>query len=123
MHGTRVMNWSKTKRKVIKNVARAVADISLPAIPYLARKKKTSVLPFVLGAIGVAIAGGITAVMIMSPRTRYRALDAAKGGYGKVKGKLDAFHIPEKLGFGNGAAERTTMPETPYSNGLSSTGL
>jgi hypothetical protein len=73
----------KDTNKLIKNVLRA-----LPAIPYFA-PKKTSSLPFVLGAIGVAVIGGVAAVMAFSPRTRYRALDVAKDGYGKVRGQLD----------------------------------
>lgn len=104
------MNWSKTTNKVIKNVTRAMAGIS---IPYIASKKKTSVLPFVLGAIGVAVAGGIAAVMIMSPRTRHRALDVAKDGYGKVRGQLDALGVSEKIGLKHDNVKQ------PYSNGLS----
>lgn len=47
-------------------------------------RRSSSVSPFVLGAIGVAVVGGIAAVMILSPRTRYRVLGAAKDTYGKV---------------------------------------
>jgi hypothetical protein len=103
----------KDTNKLLKNVLRALPAIT--AIPFLARKQKTSVLPFVLGALGVAVAGGIAAVMVFSPRTRYRALDMAKGGIGKVRGQLDELGISEKLGI----AERTTTPTPqPYSNGL-----
>jgi hypothetical protein len=100
----------KDTNKLIKNVLRA-----LPAIPFIAPKKTSSVLPFVLGALGVAVAGGIAAVMVFSPRTRYRALDIAKDGYGKVKGQLDQLGISEKLGMSH--AERNTTPGG-YSNGL-----
>lgn len=99
----------KDTNKLIKNVLRA-----LPAIPFIAPKKTSSVLPFVLGAIGVAVAGGIAAVMVFSPRTRYRALDIAKDGYGKVKGQLEQLPFAEKLGM---QAERNTTPGG-YSNGL-----
>ena len=99
----------KDTNKLLKNVLRA-----LPAIPYLA-PKKTSVVPFVLGALGVAAIGGIAAVMIFSPRTRYRALDIAKDGYGKVLGQMDHLGISSKLGLAS--AERSTTPEA-YSNGL-----
>jgi hypothetical protein len=99
----------KDTNKLLKNVIRA-----LPAIPYFA-PKKTSLFPFILGAIGVAVAGGIAAVMVFSPKTRYRALDIAKDGYGKVKGQMDDLGISEKLGL-DGAGERNTTPE--YSNGL-----
>jgi hypothetical protein len=99
----------KDTNKLLKNVLRA-----LPAIPFIA-PKKTSVVPFVLGAIGVAAIGGIAAVMVFSPRTRYRALDIAKDGYGKVRGQMDQLGISEKLGLG--AGERSTSPGG-YSNGL-----
>jgi flagellar biosynthesis/type III secretory pathway M-ring protein FliF/YscJ len=98
----------KDTNKLLKNVLRA-----MPAIPYFA-KKKTSIAPFVLGAIGAAIVGGIAAVMAFSPRTRYRALDLAKDGYGKVRGQIDHLGITERLGRSD---ERNTTPQ-PYSNGL-----
>ena len=102
----RAMLRMKDTNKLFKNVLRA--------IPYLA-PKKTSVLPFVLGAIGVALAGGIAAVMVFSPRTRYRALDIAKDGIGKVRGQLGELGISEKLGTQRG---RDINPQTGYANGL-----
>lgn len=101
----------KDTNKLIKNVLRAATAIS---IPYFAPKKTSSILPFVLGAVGVAVAGGIAAVMVFSPRTRYRALDIAKDGYGKVKGQLDQYGLAEKLGMSDAA---NTAPQ-PYANGL-----
>ena len=100
----------KDTNKLIKNVLRA-----LPAIPFIAPKKTSTIVPFVLGAVGVAVVGGIAAVMVFSPRTRYRALDIAKDGYGKVRGQLDQLGISEKLGMAQG--ERNTNPGG-YSNGL-----
>jgi hypothetical protein len=106
----------KDTNKLLRNVLRALPAIS--AIPLFARKKKTSMLPFVLGAFGVAVAGGIAALMVFSPRTRYRALDIAKDGYGKVKGQLDDLGISEKLGI---TTDRNTTPTPqPYANGLAS---
>lgn len=99
----------KDTNKLVKNILRA-----LPAIPFVA-PKKTSIAPFVLGAIGVAVAGGIAAVMVFSPRTRYRALDIAKDGYGKVRGQLDQSGWSQKLGLSHG--ERSTTPGG-YQNGL-----
>lgn len=98
----------KDTNKLFKNVLRA-----LPAIPFIA-PKKTSIAPFVIGVIGAAVVGGIAAVMVFSPRTRYRALDVAKEGYDRVRGQLDQLGVSEKLGI---SRERSTMPE-PYSNGL-----
>jgi hypothetical protein len=101
----------KDTNKLLKNVLRA-----LPAIPYFA-PKKTSMLPFVLGAIGAAVIGGIAAVMVFSPRIRYRALDVAKDGYGKVRGQIDHLGLREKLGRHDGG-ERNATAE--YRNGLGS---
>jgi len=108
---TRPMLRMKDTNKLIKNVLRA-----LPALPFFA-PKKTSIAPFVLGAIGAAVIGGIAAVMIFSPRVRYRALDVAKDGYGKVKGQIDQLGLAEKLGMSQEAGERATSPE--QRNGLS----
>jgi len=109
----------KDTNKLLKNVLRALPAIT--AIPFFA-PKKTSVFPYVLGAFGVAVAGGIAAVMIMSPRTRYRALDIAKGGYGKVKGQLEELGVSEKLGLT--AEPRPTAPAQPHANnGLVSSGV
>lgn len=97
----------KDTNKLFRNILRA-----LPAIPLVRPKRKASILPLVFGAIGVAIAGGIAAVMVFSPRTRYRALDMAKGGYGKVRGQLDQRGWSEKLGM-----HKRTTPGG-YQNGL-----
>ena len=111
----------KETNKLLKNVLRAWPAIT--AIPLFA-PKKTSVLPFVLGAIGVAVAGGIAAVMVFSPRTRYRALDIAKDGYGKVKGQLDELGVSETLGLQTEPRNTTPDAAKPYANGLvSSSGV
>lgn len=99
----------KDTRKLIKNIVRA-----LPAIPVI-NPRRSSVVPYILGAVGLAIVGGITAVMIMSPRTRDRTLGIARDGYGKVRGQLGQLGIGERLGLSHG--ERAAMPEA-YSNGL-----
>ncbi len=104
----------KDTNKLLKNVLRALPAITT-AIPFFA-PKKTSVVPFVLGAIGVAAIGGIAAVMVFSPRTRYRALDIAKDGYGKVRGQMDQLGISEKLGLASG--DHSATPGTAYANGL-----
>jgi hypothetical protein len=89
----------KTVNKVIQGVIAA-----LPAIPYITKKKTSSmVLPMVLGGIGVALLGGVAALMFFSPRTRYRALDIAKDAYGKVNDRIA--HIKDDA-------------EQPLSNGL-----
>ncbi|MBX3205972.1 MAG: hypothetical protein KF764_12950 [Labilithrix sp.] len=76
-----------TKRKVnrlLKSMAAA-----MPAIPYLMRsRRRTPVLAYVVGGVGIAIAGGLAALMLLSPRTRTRALSAAKDTYGKVHDRI-----------------------------------
>ena len=99
------MSRTKDTKKMLKKLAR-----SMPDIPYLSRPSRSSmIMPFVLGAIGVAIVGGLAAVMIFSPRTRYKTIGTAKDVYGKAKGELDS------LGVG-----RHRHAE-PLSNGLSGT--
>jgi hypothetical protein len=95
----------KSINKVIKNLSR-----SMPELPWGARRS-TPILSYVLGGIGVAIVGGIAAVMAFSPRTRYRALDIAKDTYGKVEGKISHSPIGDKLGLHG---------KQPLSNGLAS---
>lgn len=58
------------------------------AIPYLARRRRSRVGMYVLSSIGVAVMSGIGALMYLSPRTRARALTAAKDTYGKVNEKI-----------------------------------
>jgi hypothetical protein len=100
----------KDTTKLINNLLRA-----LPAIPLLAPKRKSSVASYIASAVGVAIVGGIAAVMYLSPRTRTRTLGIAKDSFGKVKGQLDQLGISDRLGLSHG--ERSTTPDA-YSNGL-----
>jgi hypothetical protein len=100
---------TKDTKKLFKNVLRA-----LPAIPFIMPRRRVSIIPIVLGAVGVAVISGIAAVMLFSPRTRYRALDIAKDGYGKVKGQIDHLGWATKHAV---QGERTTSPEG-FSNGL-----
>lgn len=103
----------KTATKTANRVLKTAIQL-LPAIPLLRARRKSSVLPLVLGAIGVATIGGVAAVLIFSPRTRYRAMDAAKGAYGKVSDQLDAMGVSEKLGI--------HKSEARVANGLSHEG-
>ena len=100
----------KDTTKLFNTVLRA-----LPVIPMLWPRKKSSVFPYILGAVGVVIAGGITAVMFLSPRTRSRTLSVAKDSYGKVLGQLEQLAIGERLGLSGGG--RTTSADS-HSNGL-----
>lgn len=95
--------------QIIDNVFGNIAVSS--EFPFFSRKS-SAVVPLVLGAVGVAIVGGLAAVMIFSPRTRTRALDVAKGTASKLQGQIGA--LGEKTGIGH-ARDRVTQP-----NGLSS---
>ena len=111
----------KDTNKLLKNVLRALPAITM-ALPFFA-PKKTSVVPFVLGAIGVAAVGGIAAVMIFSPRTRFRALDIAKDGYGKVLGQMDQLGISEKLGLASETARGNNLQSMALGQGMLQQGL
>lgn len=87
MHAPAVM-ISLDKKTLETFVKGAIA--AMPAIPYIPyfTKKKSMLGSYVIGGIGVALVGGIAAVMFMSPRTRYRALDVAKNTYGKMSSQI-----------------------------------
>jgi hypothetical protein len=91
MHPRAAMISSKYINKVLKG-----AIAAMPAIPYVTKRRSSMVLPMVLGGIGVALMGGMAAVMFLSPRTRYRALDAAKNTYGKIGPQIT--ELSNKLG-------------------------
>ncbi len=90
------MLTAKDTRKLLRTAIRL-----LPEIPYINRKQ-SSVLPFVLGAVGVAVAGGIAALFVFSPRARTRALGLAKDTYSKVSDQLADTSVGEKLGVQKG---------------------
>jgi hypothetical protein len=96
----------KDTKKLINNALRM-----LPLIPFIRMRRRSSVVPIVLGAIGAAVVGGIAAVMVFSPRTRYRALDIAKDKYGKVRGQID------HLGWAAKQATLGERRESEYQNG------
>src|SRR6187200_2791114 len=96
----RAMMSKKALRKVWKQRTAA-----MPAIPYITKRRSGMVLSLVLGGIGVALMGGMAAVMILSPRTRYRALDMAKNTYDKVGSQI--MHL-----------RRQRLAETALSNGV-----
>lgn len=100
-----VMLTMKDTRKLLRTAIRMI-----PEIPYV-NEKRPSVLPFVLGAVGVAVAGGIVALFVFSPKTRTRALGIAKDTYGKVQDQIAETPIGERLGVHKG--------ENGLANGIS----
>jgi hypothetical protein len=71
------------KKKFNKYIKGAIALV--PTIPFVTRRHRSSLLSYVIGGLGMALAGGLVAVMFLSPRTRYRAIGMAKQAYGKIK--------------------------------------
>ena len=90
-----------------QNLGRALQGIvrALPIIPYFVKRQRTSVATYVLGGVAIAIAGGLVAAMLLSPRTRSRAIGAARGTYDKVNEKIS--HL-----------RRRDAGVAPMSNGL-----
>jgi hypothetical protein len=91
-----------------KHIQRAVRGLiaALPAsVPLIMRRQRTSIASYVIGGIAFAIAGGAVAVMLLSPRTRQRALTAAKDTYGKVNQRV-------------GRRERISTDQQELSSGL-----
>lgn len=114
---------SKSIDKVLKG-----AIAAMPAIPYITKRRSSMVLPLVLGGIGVALMGGMAAVMFLSPRTRYRAMDMAKDTYGKINTQIgqQLAHLKSKgseeqsasNGLANGMSTDQSGIGTGYSTGL-----
>lgn len=100
-------------KKTINSFVKGAIAV-MPAIPFITKRRNSNVLSYVLGGVGVAIVGGLAAVMFMSPRTRYRALDVAKQTYGKVNDKID--HLTHANGVAkNGVTEKSA---TGFTTGL-----
>jgi hypothetical protein len=100
-----------------KNMNRVLNGLiaAMPAIPYIMkRQRSSSVASWVLGGVGLAIAGGIAAVMLLSPRTRTRALTAAKDTYGRVNEKVSHLRHREQneAPMSNGLVDRGEYPTT-----------
>jgi len=75
-----------SRKNIDKVLEGAIA--AMPAIPYIKPRRRRTVLPYVLGGIGLALIGGMAAVMLLSPRTRSRAMDMAKNTYGKINEQI-----------------------------------
>lgn len=97
-----------SKRK-INALVRGVIT-AMPAIPYIMKpRRRQTIAGYLLTGLGIAVVGGLTALMVFSPRSRHRALDAAKGTYGKMNEKISRLR----------PALRHAMTESPVSDGLS----
>jgi ABC-type methionine transport system permease subunit len=77
------MMTKKNLNSVLKGIIAA-----MPAIPFIMQPKKTPITAYVIGGVSFAIAGGLAALFFFSPKTRTKALTAAKDGYTKVSEKV-----------------------------------
>lgn len=102
---------SKSINKVLKG-----AIAVMPAIPFVTKRRSSIVLPLVLSGLGVALMGGMAAVMFLSPRTRYRAMDMAKNTYGKINTQIghQLAHLKAK-----GSEEASNGVSNGLANGMS----
>lgn len=97
-----------TKRQINRTMDRVLKGLigAMPAIPYIMRsRRRTPVAAYVLAGVGVAVIGGIAALMYLSPRTRTRALNAARGTYDRVNERI-AHRRGEAAEAVNGLVER-----------------
>lgn len=98
-----------TKKSVSKLLKGLI--VAAPTIPYLVKRRRTPIAAYILGGIGFVIAGGVAALMIFSPRTRTRALGAAKDTYGKVNEKVS--HLRHRdAPMSNGLVDRSEYANT-----------
>jgi hypothetical protein len=98
-----------SKRQIDRGLDRALRALigAVPAIPYVMRpRRRTPVAAWVLGGVGIAIAGGLVAVMLLSPRTRSRTLNAARTAYGRMNERIGR-RAQGDAGAANGLVERT----------------
>jgi hypothetical protein len=80
-----------TKRRMDRGLDRMLKTLIgvLPAIPYVMRRRRgPPVAAWVLGGLGIALAGGVAAVMLLSPRTRSRTVNAARTVYARVNERV-----------------------------------
>jgi hypothetical protein len=100
-------------RRVMLHMKDLLEDLRA-IVPFLPQKK-TPVLPFVLGGLGVAIVGGIVATMILSPGTRKRAGAIATEGYDVLHDKLQEL---SGRATGSVSASPAAPGPAPRANGL-----
>jgi hypothetical protein len=105
-----------TKKKINRNVNRMLKALvaGMPAIPYVMRsRRRTPIAAYVLGGLGIAVASGLAALMMFSPRTRSRALHAAKDTYDKVNERIIHHRVRgESAPMSNGLVERIEQSTT-----------
>lgn len=95
----------KKKKSSIRALEAMIA--AMPAMPHITRsRRRASMMAYLIGGIGLAIAGGIAALMLLSPRARHKALDVAKGTYDRVNEKISHARSAEAEPMADGLIER-----------------
>ena len=98
IHGNSPRYGDATTDFIMKNISRMMTQKNLhsvlegviaamPAIPYLMKPKKTPIAAYVIGGVSFAVFGG-SRRSSSPPKTRTKALTAAKDGYSKVSDKI-----------------------------------
>jgi hypothetical protein len=77
------------KKRIVRRMNRYLTKLvkAAPAIA-LMRRKRSALRDYAAYLAASMVATGVAALMALSPRTRTRALGAAKEGYGKVNEKV-----------------------------------
>ena len=96
----------KDTDKFVRSAAHALPMLS--ALAFVRKRERARMIPWLLGAIGVAAFGSIAAVFIFSPRSRDRALGAAKDAYGRISDQFESLGIGDRFGLGDRRAKRVT---------------
>ena len=108
-------NISKMMTRRNLNAVMKGVIAAMPAIPYIMKPKKTPIAAYIIGGVGFALAGGLAALFFFSPKTRTKALTAAKDGYNKVSDQIS--HLKPVIGHVmNGASKEEKTQE--LSNGF-----
>jgi hypothetical protein len=96
----------KDADKFLRNATHTLPMLS--ALTFMRKRERSRVIPWLLGALGVAALGSIAAVFLFSPRSRDRALGAAKDVYGRISDQFESLGIGDRLGLGDRHAKRVT---------------
>jgi hypothetical protein len=96
------MMTKKNLDNLLKGVIAAVT--SGAAIPYIMRPRKAPIAAYVIGGVSFAIAGGLAALFFFSPKTRNKALSAAKDSYAKVSDTISHLRPVNGLAHADGDA-------------------
>jgi len=102
-------------KKNLDNLLKGVIA-AMPAIPYIMRPKKTPIAAYIIGGVSFAVAGGLAALFFFSPKTRTKALSAAKEGYSKVSDTISHLRPVNGIAHADGDASNGFAGHSEYSS-------